>query len=342
MYLAGAWVDGSLGVHCKMADHAGNQWAGNARVLVFAWKNNMGTVVTSSSGNESFVSIPLADGTTFGLICAKEMANGSTLAAPTGLSAMPATLEPMLGPSDSFTTSSGGHAQGVGACYLDGNDQVHCTFNDGSGDVWNGSADVFATYTIAGVAVPIVVVVTPATASVTQGSITPFSAVVTGTSDQSVNWSVDGIAGGDAAVGTIDANGNYTSPTTPGTHRISAASAIDALATGAATVVVTGASSVTVAPGGGGTVVVTSGGSTTTVTPGVGAAIALAAPNGGTTYIVGDTTPVTLENPEQSFYFVNGVKRIYGVFYTISGTTLTILNAGEAPRSGDTHELYGS
>ena len=39
-----------------------------------------------------------------------------------------------------------------------------------------------------------------------------FTATVSNTENLAVTWSVNGIAGGNAAVGTIDANGNYTAP----------------------------------------------------------------------------------------------------------------------------------
>ena len=52
-----------------------------------------------------------------------------------------------------------------------------------------------------------------------------FTATVTGNiSDLSVNWSVDGIAQGNATVGTIDSNGLYTPPAAGGTHTITATS----------------------------------------------------------------------------------------------------------------------
>jgi hypothetical protein len=67
------------------------------------------------------------------------------------------------------------------------------------------------------------------------------------------------------------------------------------------------------------------------------AATPFTAPNGGTTY----TLPSASVNPTGSFYFVNGIKRIYGTYYTISGTTLTILSATK-PQTGDSHEIYYS
>jgi hypothetical protein len=63
--------------------------------------------------------------------------------------------------------------------------------------------------------------------------------------------------------------------------------------------------------------------------------ITLVPPNGGTTYAL----PITPLNTAGSFYFVNGVKRVYGVYYTFSGNSLVIL-ASDPPQSGDTHELY--
>jgi hypothetical protein len=52
-----------------------------------------------------------------------------------------------------------------------------------------------------------------------------FTATVTGNiSDLSLNWSVDGIAGGNTTMGTISAAGLYAPPATPGSHTVTAAS----------------------------------------------------------------------------------------------------------------------
>jgi arylsulfate sulfotransferase len=56
------------------------------------------------------------------------------------------------------------------------------------------------------------VLVTPIGAAVTPGNSTQFNATITG--DTSVTWSVNGVAGGNSTVGTIDATGNYTAPLT--------------------------------------------------------------------------------------------------------------------------------
>jgi hypothetical protein len=54
-----------------------------------------------------------------------------------------------------------------------------------------------------------------------------------------VNWSVDGVAGGNATVGTISASGLYTPPATAGTHAVTATSATLATSAASATVAVT-------------------------------------------------------------------------------------------------------
>ena len=237
MYLAGAWVDGALGVHCQMQDHSGNVWNGNARVLVFAWKNNMGTVTSQTLGSGTWLKFPLSDGSTFGVGCAKNMADSSTLALPASAGA---TLEPMVGPSDDFYTSGGGHAQGVGSCYLDSNDVVHCTFNDGSGDTWTGAADIFATYTVAAVAPATILAVSAPTSSIPAAGLQSFSAQLNGAPTQDVIWSVNGIPGGNLTVGTIDAYGNYGAPNLGGIHTVTATSVADPTVSGSATVTVVG------------------------------------------------------------------------------------------------------
>lgn len=80
-----------------------------------------------------------------------------------------------------------------------------------------------------GVPQPISVSVTPKRAAVVVSTQTQqFTATVKGTSQTSVNWSVDGVQGGDATVGTVSSSGLYTPPSTPGTHTIEAASTADA------------------------------------------------------------------------------------------------------------------
>lgn len=240
MFLIGAYVDSSMVVHLNTCDDSGHVWHGNAAVLVFAWQNNMGTVVSETVGGNPWIHIPLSNGKVFGVGCAKSMANGATLALPAAAQGG-ITLEPMVGSSDGTYEAGSNHAQGVGTCYLDDSDVVHISFNDGSGDTWPGQADVFAAYCVGSTAPPVIVVVSPNYPSVGQASVQAFTAEVLGNANQAVTWSVDGIAGGSASIGTIDANGNYTAPLQDGQHTITATSVADSTASGSATVTVTGA-----------------------------------------------------------------------------------------------------
>ncbi|MBL9174580.1 MAG: DUF1800 family protein [Verrucomicrobiales bacterium] len=69
-----------------------------------------------------------------------------------------------------------------------------------------------ATVTLVPPPPPITVAVLPATATVSLGSSRSFAATVTGTNNTAVTWSVNGIAGGSAALGTITSSGVFTAP----------------------------------------------------------------------------------------------------------------------------------
>lgn len=58
------------------------------------------------------------------------------------------------------------------------------------------------------------VTVTPSSATLRVGGATQFSANVTGNTNQSVTWTVNGIANGNTTVGAIDNTGKYTAPLT--------------------------------------------------------------------------------------------------------------------------------
>ncbi len=78
------------------------------------------------------------------------------------------------------------------------------------------------------------VTVTPASANVRLATTDQLTATVTGSTNHTVNWFVNGIAGGNATVGTISASGMYTAPAnmpmSAGTS-IKAVSAADSSAT---------------------------------------------------------------------------------------------------------------
>lgn len=91
--------------------------------------------------------------------------------------------------------------------------------------------------------------VSPANASVAAAGVTQvFTATVTNTTNTSVNWQVNGIAGGDATVGTISTTGVYTSPAaapTPATVTVTAVLASDTTRSASAQVIITAAVVVT-------------------------------------------------------------------------------------------------
>ncbi len=69
------------------------------------------------------------------------------------------------------------------------------------------------------------IAVLPANLTMATGVAQQFTAAVTGGSSAGVSWSVDGVAGGNAATGTISSAGLYASPTAAGAHTITASEA---------------------------------------------------------------------------------------------------------------------
>jgi len=65
-----------------------------------------------------------------------------------------------------------------------------------------------------------------------------FTATVTGTTNTTVDWSVDGVPGGNSSVGSISGGGTYTAPATAGTHTITATSEADHTQSASASVAV--------------------------------------------------------------------------------------------------------
>jgi len=91
----------------------------------------------------------------------------------------------------------------------------------------------------------ITVTVTPKTAAVAAVTQTQqFTAIVKGTANTNVTWSVAGVAGGNSQVGTISPSGLYTPPTTGGVYKVTATSVVNANASGSASAAVTALSGV--------------------------------------------------------------------------------------------------
>src|SRR5262249_13132470 len=97
------------------------------------------------------------------------------------------------------------------------------------------------------------VVVTPKSGSVVLGNTASFTASVKNSTDTAVIWAVNGVAGGNGAVGTITKDGAYTAPAdlpSPATVIVSAKSEADSTKSDSAAVTVTSDLAVSVSPGG--------------------------------------------------------------------------------------------
>lgn len=102
---------------------------------------------------------------------------------------------------------------------------VTITAVSAAGNSSSGSAQ--ATIVAAGGAVNVVVSTNPVVSEVYTTTTQAFLATVTGTTNTTVTWQVDGVTSGNATVGTIDSSGNYTAPATvpaPATVTIEAVS----------------------------------------------------------------------------------------------------------------------
>ena len=90
-----------------------------------------------------------------------------------------------------------------------------------------------------GPALTVQVTVNPATTQIRDGAAQQFSATVAGTTNTAVTWSVNGVAGGNAILGTVSATGLYAAPVTlpnPNTVKVTATSVADTRAADSGTV----------------------------------------------------------------------------------------------------------
>ena len=107
-----------------------------------------------------------------------------------------------------------------------------------------------AGFTSTGPAV-VTVVLQPTQISVSLNQSQQFQATVTGTSNKSVTWFANGLAGGNASVGTVSPSGLYTAPSampSPPTITVTASSTTDSSATGSAIVTLTGGIVIGISP----------------------------------------------------------------------------------------------
>lgn len=97
----------------------------------------------------------------------------------------------------------------------------------------------------------ITVTITPTSGSVLLGAQATFIASVTNTTDTVVSWSVGGVPGGNAAVGTITSAGIYTAPAdlpSPATVQVTATSHADSTKNGSASLAITSDISLNLTP----------------------------------------------------------------------------------------------
>lgn len=238
--MCGAYVDpATLTVHFEYSDYAGNFWNGNAKVLVFAWQNNMGTVTTETlGGNTNWMEVTLSNGKKFGVGAAYAVPDGDSVTLPAA-AGDGTSLQAIVGSSRWDVVAGAAHTLGIVESYLDAALKVHIRFGSTSG-TWGGWGDVFMLYCTPGSAAPTLVTVTPTSVTMPAGSSQPFSALVQNNANPNVTWSVDGILGGNLTVGTIDSSGLYSAPNTSGAHTITATSVADPAASGSATVTIFG------------------------------------------------------------------------------------------------------
>ena len=97
----------------------------------------------------------------------------------------------------------------------------------------------------------VTVTLTPTSASVLLGASVAFSAAVSGSSNKAVAWTVNGVMGGNAQVGSISAGGQYTAPQilpTPSSVTVTAIAQAETNATASAAVAITSGVSVSISP----------------------------------------------------------------------------------------------
>lgn len=174
--------------------------------------------------------------------------------------------------------------------------------------------------------------ISPAAQNVTTGLTQAFTATVNGALNSNVAWSVDGIAGGDATVGTISAAGLYTAGTATGAHTITATAAADGTTHQDATVTVFGAASVTsfgastTTPLYGATVTLTAtfpAGSTGSINNGIGAVTSGA----------GVTTPAMTATTTYTLTVTNGASQTTTANVTVTPQTVALTAISPATRN---------
>ncbi|WP_306601920.1 hypothetical protein [Geothrix sp. 21YS21S-2] len=167
--------------------------------------------------------------------------------APVATSLTPSSATPLYGGTFTLTpvySAGTGRLDNGVTCPASGTASAAVTANWVGAKVFtltvtnSASATATTTATVTPQAV-VVAAVAPATASLFPGGTQAFASSVTGAADATLTWSVDGVAGGNATVGTISAAGLYTAGTAAGTRTIAATAHADGTTQKTATVTVT-------------------------------------------------------------------------------------------------------
>ena len=190
-------------------------------------------------------------------------------------------------------------------------------------------------------ATPVSVAVAPASASVRAGGGSQvFAASVTGASNTAVTWQVNGVAGGNATVGTISTSGLYTAPASPPaqpTVTISAVSVANPADSGSASVLITTttvAVSVSVAPS---AATVVAGGGSQAFT-----ATVLNATNGAVTWQVNGVTGGNATVGTISSTGVYAAPLVPPVPATVTVTAVSVADASRSASAAVTVTAAGS
>ena len=318
--------------------NTGTAWAvdgiadGNATVGTLSGTGNARTYLApASAGTHAVTATSLADSS-------KAATSTVTVqAAPaTTVALSPTALTLAAGSSGTFTATVSGAATTGVAWTVDGIANGNSTVGTVSGSgstitytapsaggthtlVATSLADTTksasATLTVQAV---VAISLSPATSTVTAGSVAAFSASVTGTTNTGTTWAVDGVLGGNATTGTLSGTGNsrsYTAPATAGTHTITATSAADASKSATASVTVQAAPTVSVSL------------SPTALTLATGATSTFTATVSGTT-----TSGVT--------WMVDGIANGNSTVGTVTGSGATVTYT--APATGGVHTLVAT
>jgi hypothetical protein len=189
--------------------------------MAVAWMPGRETV-TVQGGKWVLINLGKDNQVAFG---AGSLPAGSSFGLPTGYDS--SKLLSIATPA-SFSGSGDNVLHAISNCDIAGT-AAQLIYIDGSGNSWSGSVNWFAfawTFTpeVAPPANSMAVSVTPSSSILNINQTAQFVATVTGNATETVTWSVDGVMGGNATVGTITAGGLYTPPVTAGTHTITATS----------------------------------------------------------------------------------------------------------------------